>query len=75
MARELGTDTLNATYKATATLTAGCHNYFVVARDGAGTMLTYPTTGAIAISVGSATACTTDFLTTAPAAPARAMAA
>ncbi len=68
MARELGTDTLNATYKATATLAAGCHNYFVVARDGAGAMLTYPTTGAIAIPVGSATACTTDFLTTAPAA-------
>jgi len=27
MARELGTDTLNATYKTTATLAAGCHNY------------------------------------------------
>jgi hypothetical protein len=68
MARELGTDTLNATYKATATLAAGCHNYFVVARDAAGAMLTYPTTGAVTIPVGSATACTTDFLTTAPAA-------
>ena len=63
MARELGTDTLNATYKATATLAAGCHNYFVVARDAAGAMLTYPTTGAITIPVGSATACATDFLT------------
>jgi hypothetical protein len=68
MARELGTDTLNATYKATATLAAGCHNYFVLARDGAGAMLTYPTTGAITISIGSATACATDFLTTAPTA-------
>jgi len=68
MARELGSDTLNATYKAAATLAAGCHNYFVVARDAAGAMLTYPTTGAISIPVGSATACATDFLTTAPAA-------
>jgi hypothetical protein len=68
MARELGTDTLNATYKATATLAAGCHNYFVVARDAAGATLTYPTTGAVTIPVGSATACTTDFMTTAPAA-------
>jgi hypothetical protein len=68
MARELGNDMLNATYKATATLTAGCHNYFVVARDAAGAMLTYPTTGAITIPVGGATACTADFLTTAPAA-------
>jgi len=68
MARELGSDTLNATYKATATLAAGCHNYFVVARDAAGAMLSYPTTGAITIPVGSATACTTDFMTTAPAA-------
>ena len=68
MARELGSDTLNATYKATATLAAGCHNYFMVARDAAGATVTYPTTGAINIPVGSATACATDFLTTAPAA-------
>ncbi len=68
MARELGTDTLNATYKATATLAAGCHNYFVVAHDAAGATLLYPTTGAITIPVGSATACTSDFLATAPAA-------
>jgi hypothetical protein len=68
MTRELGTDTLNATYKATATLAAGCHNYFVAAHDAAGAALSYPTTGAITISVGSATACTSDFLATAPAA-------
>jgi hypothetical protein len=68
MARELGTDTLNATYKATVTLAAGCHNYFVAGTDAAGTALTYPTTGAVTIPVGSATACASDFLTTAPAA-------
>jgi hypothetical protein len=68
MAREMGTDTLNATYKASSTLAAGCHNYFMVARDKGGAALTYPTTGAITIPVGSATACATDFLTTAPAA-------
>ncbi len=68
MARELGTDTLNATYKATATLAAGCHNYFVAAHDAAGAALSYPTTGAITISVGSTTACSSDFLATAPAA-------
>ena len=56
MARELGSDTLNATYKATATLAAGCHNYFMIARDAAGTTHIYPTTGAITIPVGSATA-------------------
>ena len=68
MARELGADTLNATYKATLTLAAGCHNYYVTATDAGGTALNFPTTGAIAISVGSATACASDFLATAPAA-------
>jgi MYXO-CTERM domain-containing protein len=68
MAREIGNDMFNATYKAVLPLAAGCHNYFVVARDAAGTTLSYPTTGAITIPVGSATACTADFLATAPAA-------
>lgn len=68
MARELGSDTLNATYKATLTLAAGCHNYFVVARDAGGATLSFPTTGVITIPVGSATACPSDFLATAPAA-------
>jgi MYXO-CTERM domain-containing protein len=68
MAREIGTDTVNATYKTTLTLAAGCHNYFVVAKDAAGATLTFPTTGAITIPVGGATACTSDFLATAPAA-------
>ena len=69
MTRELGTDTLNATYKAPATLAAGCHNYFVVARDGAGAMSDLPHDrrdhgpGRQRHRVR-----TTDFLTTAPAA-------
>jgi MYXO-CTERM domain-containing protein len=68
MARELGNDMLNATYKATLALTAGCHNYYVVAKDAAGTTMNFPTTGAITIPVASATACTSDFMATAPAA-------
>ena len=64
---ELGTDKLNATYKGTATLAAGCHNYFILARDASGTAETYPTTGAITIAVGSST-CSSDYLATAPAA-------
>jgi hypothetical protein len=70
MTLELGTDKLNATYKTTATLAAGCHNYFILARDAAGTMVTYPTTGAITLAVGTGTSnsCSSDFLATAPAA-------
>jgi hypothetical protein len=67
LTRELGTDTLNATYKGTATLAAGCHNYFILARDASGTSVTYPTTGAITVAVGSST-CSSDYLATAPAA-------
>lgn len=66
MARELGTDTLNATYKATATLAAGCHNYYIAATDGGGAAVAYPTTGALTVSVGS-TACDSDYLAQAPA--------
>jgi hypothetical protein len=65
MARELGTDTLNATYKATATLAAGCHNYYVVAMDAGGAAVTYPTTGALTVSVGNV-ACDADYLPQAP---------
>ena len=66
MTRELGTDTLNATYKATATLAAGCHNYYIAAMDGGGAAVTYPTTGALTVSVGNV-ACAADYLTVAPA--------
>jgi hypothetical protein len=65
LTRELGTDTLNATYKGTATLAAGCHNYYILARDASGTAVTYPTTGAITVAVGSST-CSSDYLATAP---------
>ena len=67
LTRELGTDTLNATYKGTAALTAGCHNYYILARDASGTAATYPTTGAITLTVGSST-CSSDYLATAPTA-------
>ena len=64
---ELGTDKLNATYKGTTTLAAGCHNYYVLARDASGTAVSYPTTGAITVAVGSST-CSSDYVATAPAA-------
>ena len=67
LSRELGTDKLNATYKGTATLTSGCHNYFILARDASGATVTYPTTGAITLTVGSST-CSSDYVATAPAA-------
>ena len=67
LSRELGTDTLNATYKGTATLAAGCHNYYILAHDASGTAVTYPTTGAITVAVGSST-CSSDYLATAPSA-------
>jgi hypothetical protein len=61
MTRELGTDTLNATYKATAPLTTGCHQYAITGIDATGAAAAYPTTGMLTISVGS-TACTADFI-------------
>jgi MYXO-CTERM domain-containing protein len=67
LTRELGTDKLNATYKGTATLAAGCHNYFILARDASGATVTYPTTGAITVAVGSST-CSSDYVATAPTA-------
>ena len=67
LSRELGTDKLNATYKGTATLAAGCHNYYILARDASGASVTYPTTGAITVAVGSST-CSSDYVATAPAA-------
>ena len=67
LTREIGTDTLNATYKGTAPLTAGCHNYWIAGKDAAGAAVAYPTTGAITLSVGG-TACSSDYLASAPAA-------
>ncbi|HEY6475824.1 MAG TPA: hypothetical protein VI456_04530 [Polyangia bacterium] len=67
MTLELGTDTLNATYKATATLAAGCHTYWILARDASGGRVTYPTTGAYDIPVGGGTTCSGDYVATAPA--------
>ena len=64
LSRELGTDKLNATYKGTATLAAGCHNYYILARDASGAAVTYPTSGAITVAVGSST-CSSDYVATA----------
>jgi MYXO-CTERM domain-containing protein len=67
LARELGTDKLNATYKTSASLAAGCHSYWILAHDAGGARLTYPSSGALTISVGGA-ACAGDYLAQAPAA-------
>ena len=67
MTKELGQDTLNATYKVSHSLAAGCHNYYVLGKDSTGTDSTFPTTGAITLSVGG-TSCSSDFLAQAPTA-------
>ncbi len=64
LTRELGTDKLNATYKASVNLAAGCHNYWILAHDANNGRVTYPTTGAVTISVGQA--CAMDYLAQAP---------
>jgi hypothetical protein len=64
MTKELGTDTLNATYKATATLNAGCHDYWISATDATDAAVTYPTTGMYGIQVGAA-GCNADYVATA----------
>ncbi|MFL5308628.1 MAG: hypothetical protein ACJ8F1_25670 [Polyangia bacterium] len=61
MTRELGTDTLNATYKVTAPLAAGCHQYAIAGTDATGAAAAYPTTGMLTISVGNM-ACSADFV-------------
>ncbi|HXJ23016.1 MAG TPA: hypothetical protein VMT03_22545 [Polyangia bacterium] len=65
MTLELGTDTLNATYKATSTLAAGCHQYWVSATDSTGAAVAYPTKGMFTIPVGGSSACSSDYVTTA----------
>ena len=57
MTRELGTDTLNATYYADVPLTAGCHAVFVAGHTAAGVAALYPTTKAFTINVASAANC------------------
>jgi hypothetical protein len=67
MTKELGSDTLNATYKLATSLSAGCHTYRVVAYNQAGVRQAYPSTGSLTISAGSA--CSADYQATAPSAP------
>jgi collagen type VII alpha len=63
MTLEIGTDKLNATYKATATLAAGCHTYYVVGVDASSARVSYPSAGGYNIPVGSAT-CSADYVAT-----------
>jgi hypothetical protein len=63
MTKELGSDTLNATYKATVALAAGCHQYRVVAYDKSNARQAYPTTGALTVASGGS--CSADYESTA----------
>jgi hypothetical protein len=67
MTRELGSDTLNATYKVAVPLQAGCSSYWILAKDSGGGRTTYPSSGAVTINVGGA-GCGSEFLAQAPAA-------
>jgi hypothetical protein len=67
MALELGDPTRNATYTSDVTLAAGCHTYWVLGRGGGGARVTYPSSGAITVSVGGV-ACAAEFVAQAPAA-------
>jgi MYXO-CTERM domain-containing protein len=67
MTHELGVPTLNSTWYADANLAAGCHNYWILARDAQMNRLSYPTNGALTISVGGV-ACASDYLAQAPGA-------
>ena len=63
LALELGNPSLNSTWKASSTLTPGCHNYYFVATDWQGNGVKYPTTGSLNVSVtgNGATACAADY--------------
>jgi MYXO-CTERM domain-containing protein len=67
MVRELGTATLNSTWLNDVTLQAGCHSYWILGFTAGGARITYPTTGALTVSVGGV-ACNPDYLAQAPAA-------
>lgn len=67
MTHELGVPTVNSTWYADANLAAGCHNYWILVRDSQMARLTYPTNGALTISVGGV-ACQGDYLGQAPGA-------
>jgi hypothetical protein len=53
MTRELGTDTLNATYMASVPLPVGCHSVFIVGDSTSKVRTIYPTTTAFTIPVGA----------------------
>jgi len=63
--KELGTETLNSTWYADVSLSTGCHTWYVLAHDGGGGRDTYPTTGALTVSVDNAP-CSADSVAQAP---------
>ena len=63
LARELGSPTLNSTWKYSSTLATGCHTYLIAGEDDAGVAVAYPTTGALLVGAGTSCA---DYPATAP---------
>jgi hypothetical protein len=67
MQLELGDPNLNSAWYSDVQLGAGCHSWWVLGTDGRGGRQTYPTTGALNVSVGGA-GCGNDWSAQAPAA-------
>ncbi len=60
LALDTGTVT-NGTWTANLTLPVGCHDYYFLFRDAAGSPVPYPTTGSLTVGVGAA--CASDYVT------------
>jgi hypothetical protein len=67
MQKELGSPTLNSTWYVDVSLAGGCRAWYVLGHDGRGGRATFPTTGAIQVSVGGG-GCASDYTAQAPAA-------
>jgi len=52
MMKELGDDRLNATWKASSSLGAGCHSIYILGADSTGARVTYPSTTAFTVAIG-----------------------
>jgi hypothetical protein len=53
MAKELGDEKLNATYRASTSFAVGCHSIYILGADSAGARALYPTTTAFTVVIGS----------------------
>ena len=64
--KELGSPSLNSTWYADLSLGGGCHSWYVLGRTAGGARVTYPTTGALNLSVSGG--CAAEYVAQAPAA-------